>query len=119
MRSGHSTHGIADFTNSTSTGSGSDFNAEAPVRIADTRTGSGLPYSGHTLTIRVAGAGGRELHGLGGNQPDSGHDSTAVAGCWGRDVESGRGSGEGRQQAQALQSGQERRSMRVRPVQVQ
>lgn len=52
------------FTNSTATASGSDFNAESPVRIADTRSGSGLPYSGHTLTagstltIQVAGAGG-------------------------------------------------------------
>jgi hypothetical protein len=53
------------YTNgSISSASGSDFNSEAPVRIVDTRPGSGLPYSGdtlaagETLTIQVAGSAG-------------------------------------------------------------
>lgn len=52
------------FTNSSAAASGSDFNAEAPVRIVDTRPGSGLPYSGDTLTakgtltVQVAGSAG-------------------------------------------------------------
>ncbi|MHB1527483.1 MAG: hypothetical protein ACYCZN_14635 [Candidatus Dormibacteria bacterium] len=53
------------FTNgSVSTASGSDFNAESPVRIVDTRPNSGMPYSGQTipaggtLTIQVAGSAG-------------------------------------------------------------
>jgi len=53
------------YTNSSiSSASGSDFNSEAPVRIADTRPGSGLPYAGQTigpggtLTINVAGTAG-------------------------------------------------------------
>jgi len=53
------------FTNSTvPANSGSDFNAEAPVRIVDTRPNSGIPYSGATLQqggtllVQVAGSAG-------------------------------------------------------------
>ena len=52
------------YTNSSAANSGSDFNAETPVRIVDTRPGSGLPYSGDTLsagstlTVQVAGSAG-------------------------------------------------------------
>jgi hypothetical protein len=53
------------FTNSSvPANSGSDFNAEAPVRIVDTRPNSGIPYSGATLQpngtllVQVAGSAG-------------------------------------------------------------
>ncbi len=55
------------FTSGSAAASGSDFNAEAPVRIVDTRPGSGLPYSGNTLsaggtlTVQVAGSAGVPL----------------------------------------------------------
>ncbi|MGC2296773.1 MAG: hypothetical protein WA695_08815 [Candidatus Dormiibacterota bacterium] len=56
------------FTNSSvPANSGSDFNAEAPVRIVDTRTNSGIPYSGATLqpngtlVVQVAGSAGVPL----------------------------------------------------------
>jgi len=53
------------FTDSTvPANSGSDFNAEPPVRIVDTRPNSGIPYSGAplppggTLLVQVAGSAG-------------------------------------------------------------
>ncbi len=56
------------FTNSSvPANSGSDFNAEAPVRIVDTRPNSGIPYSGATLQpngtllVQVAGSAGVPL----------------------------------------------------------
>lgn len=52
------------YDTSASTGGAGLFNPLPPLRIADTRTGTGTPYSGQTLglgqaiTIQVAGAGG-------------------------------------------------------------
>ena len=51
-------------SSSASSGSGSDFNAQVPQRIVDTRPGSGQGYAGQTLgpggvlTVQVAGFGG-------------------------------------------------------------
>ena len=60
-----------------------------------------------------------ERHGLRGCQPDCGQGEAAVGGCWGSDVGLDGRSGEGREEAQALQSGQESQGMWVGPGQTQ